>query len=1383
MAEQQNGAPSLIPVEFDPFAEPLAPSVLPLTEPQQEMWLAVQMGDEASCAYNQCFCLTFRGPLSVESMENALRRVVDRHEALRTRIDADGEHQEILAAAHIDLPLIDLSHFDHGLRAAEIQRILDMESHQPFDLAAGYLVRALLIREAPDSHRLILTVHHIVCDGWSSAILFDDLARLFVADRNGLDSPMPDAASYREYVAREVSLASDPQVRADQDYWAGQYSDSVPILQLPLDRPRPAAKTFRGACQQMHVDESVYGALKKVGAKHGCTLFVTLLAAFQVLVSRLSGQNDFVAGIPMAGQALLDNQRLVGHCVNMIPLRCQVDPAAGIFDHLKTVRRTFLEAQSHQRLTFGSLVRCLNIPRDPSRTPLVSVTFNIDKLGAAFDFGQVAMESVEVHKRFVNFEISINVVDTGRNLLVECEYNTDLFTAETVERWLNHFHVLLNAVASDHDQRIDELPLLSTTERDKLLVEWNKTAAAYPRDSCMHELFEAQVQRTPDAVAVEYDGRQLTYRELDAHANQVACYLARYGVGPEVMVGVCLERGWEMVVGMLGILKAGGAYVPLDPDYPAARLAFMLEDTAAPVLLTQVKLRESFSAYGGRIICLDTDWAEIRREEQGAEESRVRAHNLAYIIYTSGSTGKPKGVAIEHRNAVNFLSWAQASFTTDELARTLFSTSLNFDLAMYECFVPLSVGATVKIAHNAIDLARKPLDVTLINTVPSAINALLDANGVPSTVRTVNLAGEPLKRSVVERLFAQTNVDRVCNLYGPSETTTYSTWVSMRRDAGFVAHIGRPIANTLIYLLDTRGQPVPIGVAGEIYIGGDGVARGYLNRPELTNERFIADPFANNPHARMYRTGDLARYLSDGNIEFLGRIDHQVKVRGFRIELGEIETALCRHPAVREAVVLVHEPAPGDQRLVAYFVAEEAPADLAEQVRALLRASLPEYMVPGAFVVLDRFPLTANGKIDRKALPAPLRASSQQATYVAPRTTTEKTAADIWAKALHLEQVGVRDNFFELGGHSLMLVRMISEINISFKTRLGMADVIQNPTVEQLAGLIDRQQPLPSRLSKVVLLQEGRAQLPVYLIYAGPGELRLAQQMAGSHSVFGIEARWPMAWRNAVSDNRTSDFPTMEQMVAPYVAELSTHAGSAPCVLAGFCYAGRIAFEAAHQLQKLGGEVKYVILIDTDAKPLNRYKLAWQMWSHDWKQPSNGSLKNKGVTSLASRIRSSLNTTGWLLGKARKRFQSYFTHAEPDLTLLSGVFDEHGAPVPWALLDRLYMEIDKTYRFRGLNSRGVLFRTEEFDGKKLGYAPDDALGWEALFTQGVEIIPIAGHHFSIWGSQIPTIAKEINRVLEQGPIAHIHPSHTSQRERFPSSQSSRTSRPSSLRRH
>jgi amino acid adenylation domain-containing protein len=648
-------------------------------------------------------------------------------------------------------------------------------------------------------------------------------------------------------------------------------------------------------------------------------------------------------------------------------------------------------------------------------------------------------------------------------------YDADSFDHETIVRMLGHFQTLLEGVVADPGRRISALPILTGAEREQLLVAWNDTKTDYPKDKCIHELFEEQVERTPDAVAVVFEEEQLTYRELNARANQLAHYLQKQGVGPDMLVGLCVERSLEMIVGLLGVLKAGGAYVPLDPHYPKERRQFIVNDSRISVLLTRSALRQRGESrnddgdppsvvFDPRIkrVCLDRDRPVIDQESRENPTAAVQPRDLAYVIYTSGSTGTPKGVAIEHRQTGAFLSWVQSVFTQDELSGVLASTSICFDLSVFEIFAPLSRGGTVLVVQNALALTTlpKPSVVKLVNTVPSAVEELLNLAAIPESVRVINLAGEPLRVDLVRRIYECSSVGKVHDLYGPSECTTYSTWTGRTPDGPQT--IGRPIANTQTYILDDSLDPVPIGIVGEIYIGGDGVARGYLNRPELTAEKFIANPFSQDADSRLYKTGDLARYLPDGNIEFLGRIDHQVKVRGFRMELGEIESVLAHHPGIQQAVVLVREDTPGDRRLVAYVVGATGTNASAQDLHRFLKQKLPEYMVPSAFVFMNSLPLTANGKLDRKALPAPDQSRPDlESDFVAARTPTEELVAGTWADILKLERVGIHDNFFELGGHSLLATQVVSRLRGVFNIELPLRALFEHPTVETLAERIE----------------------------------------------------------------------------------------------------------------------------------------------------------------------------------------------------------------------------------------------------------------------------------------------------------------------------------------
>lgn len=1049
--------PGLRPVDFDPFAPaPARPVSLPLTEAQAEMWTAAAMGREANCSYNQCFAFALHGPLRIESLRTAVDLTVARHEALRAVIAPDGSGLELRPPFSVDVALVDLSELAAAAREREIEVLLTRECETPFDLAEGPLVRAFVARESADRHRFVLTAHHIVCDGWASSVLFTDLGRLYAADCVGIPAQLAPAASFSDYVVAQTSADHVEGASADEDYWAEQYPSGAPVLDLPLASTRPAAKTYASGREELRIDRELYADLRSVGAASGATLFATLLAAYEVLVHRLSGQPDFVVGIPLAGQLELDDPALVAHCVNTVPLRANVDPSAPFDEHLRSVRQGLAQAQGHSRLTFGTLVRRLRVPRDRSRTPLVPMTFTTDRIGAPFDFGDVTIDSLLTPKSYLNFELALNAVDSGSGIVVECDYNRDLFDGPALRRWLSHYETVLRAIVAAPDTPVAALPVLDEADRRTILDEYNDTDVAFPEEKRLHRLFEAQVARSPDAEALVDATERVSYEDLNARANRLAHHLRRMGVGPGVAVGVCLERRANLIVALFAVLKAGGVYIPLDPAYPKDRVAFMLEDSRARALVTQADLVAALEVSGVELVLVDADAETIAAEPATDPDGGAANTDLAYVIYTSGSTGLPKGVAIEHHSAGTLVHWAGTVFSAPEIAGVLFSTSVCFDLSVFELFFPLAHGGRLIVADHALDLASIAArdEVTLVNTVPSAMTEVVRAGALPASVQTVCLAGEPLPTRLVDQIYESANVQRVFDLYGPSEDTTYSTFTL--REPGARATIGRPIANSRAYVLDALGEPVPVGAVGELYLAGDGLARGYLYRDELTTERFVSGSFGGRPVQRAYRTGDLARYRPDGNLEFLGRMDHQVKIRGFRIELGEIEAVLAKHEEVRDQVVMLREDRPGDKRLVAYVVAGSESDGLADRLRAALRDKLPGYMVPAHFVLLPALPQTPNGKVDRKALPSPdLDTVSAGTPHVAPRTATEAQIADMWATALGIESPGVDDDFFDVGGDSLKAAQIVTALRMEFGVEAAMRHLFEQPTIAGLSGIVD----------------------------------------------------------------------------------------------------------------------------------------------------------------------------------------------------------------------------------------------------------------------------------------------------------------------------------------
>jgi len=1050
--------PALRPVDFDPFAPAsVRPVDLALTEPQSEMWTAAAVSPEANCSYNQCFAFAFRGPLRVESLRAALDQVVARHDGLRVAITPDGSGQTVRPPFPVAIPLLDVSALDPEARRGEIDRLLQRECDTPFDLTLGPLLRAFVVREFETRHHFVLTVHHIVCDGWSSSVLFADLGRFYVADVTGIPARLSPPASYADYVAAQATPQALAAAAEDEAYWAAQYTTGAPRLDLPLPAARPAVKTYKAGKVELRIGSELYGAVKKAGARAGATLFTTLLAGFEILLCRLSGQSDFVVGIPFAGQFALENPHLVAHCVNTIPLRAELDPEASFAVNLRRVRQRFGEAQDHARLTFGSLLRRLRLPRDHSRTPLVDVIFNIDKVGAPFDFGDVAIESVANPRSHFNFELGMNVVDSGSDMVVECTYNADLFDGPTIKRWLSHYEVILAEAVRQPDTSVNAVVLLTPAEADEIR-SWNATDRAYPQAAPAHRLFEEQVARTPDAVALRFEGRALTYRELNRRANRLAGRLTAAGVGPDVLVGLVAERSFEMVVAVLAILKAGGAYVPLDASLPAERIRGMIEDTRTPVLVAQRGMAEALPEHKAQVVEIEAN-PSVDATDDANPRSPVALDHLAYVIFTSGSTGRPKGALNTHRGLSNQLLWRQEEYGLDASDRVLHKTSYGFDVSVWEFFWPLMTGATLVVARPEGHKDPRYLaeiiqseGITTLHFVPSMLQAMMDepATAECTSLRRLFSGGEALSHELQERVFQILPGTELFNLYGPAETAIDVThWKCERNDGRVSVPIGRPVANTQIHLLDPLGNPVAVGLPGELYIGGAQVGRGYCGRPELTAERFLPDLSRSEPDARLYRTGDLARYRPGGIIEYLGRTDFQVKIRGQRIELGEIEAVLDEHPEVRQAAVHLWTVSADDVRIVACCVPAKAGSLASVKLRKHLRERLPAYMIPQHFLLMNEMPLTPNGKVDRRRLPTPAAEENTIGRFEAPVGPVESAIAGIWTELIQpARPIARTDRFFEMGGHSLLAMQFLRKMEQRLSVRLDIQVLLRDSLAE-----------------------------------------------------------------------------------------------------------------------------------------------------------------------------------------------------------------------------------------------------------------------------------------------------------------------------------------------
>jgi amino acid adenylation domain-containing protein len=1042
--------------------------LLPLSWSQQRLWFIDQLDPAAGKAYHIAVGVRLQGRLDRDALRASLDRIVARHESLRTCfVGIDGQPMQIIAPQESGFVLL-----EHDLRAMSadsqttaVDRICTEEAGQRFDLSEGPLIRGRLLQLAGDEHLLLITQHHIISDGWSVGLFVQELCSLYAAFSQGLPDPLPQLpVQYADYALWQRQWLQGEILAAQTDFWRRYLVGAPALLELPADRARPPVQSYAGGSVELELPAELTAGLRQLSRRHGCTLFMTLLCGWSALIARLSGQRDLVIGTPIANRQHAEVEPLLGFFVNTLALRVALDGDPSVAQLLDRVKAATLNAYAHQDLPFEQVVEAVKPARSMSHSPVfqVMLALNNTPKADATALPELSLSPVIRSSATTQFDLTLSLTETGDTVTGCLEYASDLFDAATIERWAGHLQMLLSAMAADDRQRISRLPVLTPAESKRIVADWNRTGADYPQDDGIHRLFEQQAEQMPEAAAVTCVGRTLSYAELNAQANRLAHYLRQRGAGPEVLIGLCIDRSPEMLVGLLGILKAGSAYVPLDPDYPEERIAYMIQDAGMTLVLTRQRLLDKLSGCAADTVCLDRDWPAIECFGDDNPDGCHRPLNTAYIIYTSGSTGNPKAVAVSHRNAVHSTTARFANYQEPVRAFLLLS-SFAFDSSVAGIFWTLGQGGCLCLPER--DEAKDPAALaSLIDrhrishllALPSLYGVLLtQAPAQLQTLDTVIAAGEACTNEVVRQHFAVLPKARLYNEYGPTEGTVWCSVYSVgMEDMDRPVSIGRPINNVRIYLLDPALSPVPIGVAGELYIGGSGIARGYLNRPSLTAGKFVPDPFANDG-SRLYRTGDLARYRADGVIEFLGRLDHQVKIRGFRIELGEIEAGLLQCPGVQEAVVLAREDNPGNKQLVAYIAGKAGSLPEIGVVRDYLKTILPDYMVPSAFVQLERMPLGANGKLERKALPAPDFGAQLQRYYVGPRTPTEATLAGIWGELLALEKVGVTDNFFDLGGHSLLATQLISRVSQAFAVDLAVKALFEAGSIEKIAEQVD----------------------------------------------------------------------------------------------------------------------------------------------------------------------------------------------------------------------------------------------------------------------------------------------------------------------------------------
>jgi len=1064
-------------VAMSPIVRAEREGVLPLSFAQQRLWFLCQM-DGVSRAYHMPLGLHLQGDLDREVLCRALDRIPARHEALRTTFALiDGEPVQQIAGDHrFHLLEHDLLASSEAEKENELARLMEEEANASFDLQQGPLIRGRLIRLAERQHALLITMHHIVSDGWSMGVLMSELCSLYGAFLRGADDSLPQLpVQYADYAVWQRQWMEGEVLRQQAAYWTSALSGAPRLLELAADHPRPPRQNFAGAFAALTLNESLVTGLKALAKQHGATLYMALLAGWAAMMGRLSGQTDLLIGSPVANRTRIEVENLIGFFVNTLALRFDLSRSPSGNDLIEQTKAQVLAAQQHQDIPFERVVELLQPARTLSHGPLCQVLFAWQNaVEDSFELPGLQLRFLPSSPhRVAKFDLTLLLKEEGNTVVGGVEYATSLFEAATIERYIGYFLAILHGLVGDSTQAVDQLPILSKSERQQLLQNWNDTQVDFPRDQCLHELFEEQARRSPHAVAAAYEGQALTYGELNRRANQLAGYLRGLGVQPDSRVAICAERSLEMMVAVLGVLKAGGAYVPMDPGYPADRLRFMLEDSMPVAVLTLRSLQKIFmeSAATLPVLILDNAnavWETMAPANLDPVAIGLDSNHLACVIYTSGSTGRPKGVMVQHIAISNLLSdWLGrfGNLKRDELSQASLWTSFGFDVSIFEMFSAFALAGTLNIVPEPIRGDAAALlewfsvhEITFGYLPPFFIREMKDllSAALPLFFKLLLVGVEPIVEEHVYQFRKMAAEPQIVNGYGPAEATIFCTTYADIECRSRRTPIGRPIANTRIYILDPHGQPVPVGVTGEIYIGGAGVARGYLNRAELTAERFLPDPFSSEPQARIYRTGDMGRWLAEGNVEFLGRNDFQVKIRGFRIELGEIEARLSEHEAVLEAVVIAREDTPGNNRLVAYYRSSkpdnpEGSAPSVEQLRAHLSANLPEYMVPAAYVRMEDMPLTPGGKLDRQALPAPEADAYASRRYEPPQGEMETTIAAIWVEVLALDRVGRLDNFFDLGGHSMVALKAVARLRRILNIEVGMPDLFAHPELADLA--------------------------------------------------------------------------------------------------------------------------------------------------------------------------------------------------------------------------------------------------------------------------------------------------------------------------------------------
>lgn len=1342
-------------VDFDPFAGKEIEKIAITNEPQKEIWLSCVLGgNDANLAYNESVSLAFEGRFNRQAFEQALQQLVARHEALRSTVSTNGESLIIYKDLSPDINFFDLSHLDKKQQDDNIQAFLHNEMTTPFDLTEGPLLRISVHKFSDTTHYFTLVIHHIVGDGWSLGIILQDLGKLYSAYAKGESIDLPAAPQISDYANEQAIYDTSKEHDAIQTYWLDQYKDDVPVLNLPTDHPRPSPRSYKSHRLDFILDKDLVNHLKTTGAKAGCSFVSTLLSTFEIFLYHKTGQKDIVLGLPAAGQSATGNYGLVGHCVNLLPLRSTVNADLSFNDYLKKHKGEILDAYDNQRFTFGQLIKKLNIKRDSTRIPLVPVVFNIDMgMDDGVSFHELTYRLIYNPREYESFEIFLNATGSDQSLILEWSYNTQLFNASSIHQMMEEFKKLVTSVTINPAIKIKDIALAGNEWNSKLK-EWNDTFSPYPSDISFIDLLNDTVQAYPDKVALSYKDEKITFKKLEEITNQFAGFLLKNEVKPGDKIGLAVDRSSGMIISLIAILKAGAAYIPLDPEYPQERIEFMLSDSSASILLTSKKYKGKFTTNAKELLIEDI-WSDLSKYSTTNVNTSVTGNDLAYVLYTSGSTGKPKGVQIEHHNLVNFLLSMQKEPGIKADDRLLAITTISFDIAGLEMYLPLISGAQLILAdaETAKDgrlLLKLIADekISIMQATPSTWKMILESGWEDFLPVKILCGGEALPKELTSKLLTRCN--ELWNMYGPTETTIWSTTKRITKDDERIT-IGKPIDNTKIYILDENMKLMAPGATGEILIGGEGVARGYLNRPELTAEKFVH--INSIPGELLYRTGDLGCFMEDGEIQCLGRIDEQVKIRGYRIELGEIEFHLSQQAEINKAVVIAREDKPGQQRLVAYIVpaGNQSYKRLTTEAvyskeqlnnwKQKLNGVLPHYMIPDDWVFIETIPLTPNNKIDRKALPKPEYGTTQEdKKQNLPRTAGEKMIAAIWSEALGIEKINIDEDFFELGGHSLIAVQVMARIEKETGKRLPLTSLFDSPTIEKLSRLFDDYQKDVISWKSLLPINSKGTKPPLYVIHGGGLTLLvfnlLTKNLAADQPVYGLQPKG----LNGVDEPLSK----MEDIAAHYVSEVLENNPNGPYALAGYSFGGLIAIEMARQLKDMGKEVMLVGLFDSFAsqsdyhkpfiqKAFNRVKTIFMKVAYTFVLMSKDPIHiiKFRFNSTRANLSNAFNKLNPL--KKQPESESFFVYSKK-------VSD---------LIDVAY----RNYKLTPYNGTIDLFRAQ----KQMYYLPDvKELGWRPFAKQGLNIHNIPGDHGSIFmNPDVKEFAKKLQECLDEAYQKHI----------------------------